>query len=210
MENVEIYCLCDTNNIPFYIGKSKNSKTRILPHKKKFNKKFILEVIDLVPENEWKFWEKWYIQMFKGWGFVLENKNEGGGGNTHLSEKAKESIRTSALNREYLQEWAQKISESNKGKPKNHPPQRGNNISKAKKGIPNPKLKISRTGIPHPKKAWKVKQLDIYFNYIRTFNSAKEAGVFFGRNPQSIRDAASGIQKSAYGFKWEYEREEEN
>lgn len=76
----KIYYLHRGNNIPFYIGKTISEKNRKYSHKNKLGKDIILEIIDEVPTNEWKYWEEFYISLFKIWGFKLENKNNGGGG----------------------------------------------------------------------------------------------------------------------------------
>jgi hypothetical protein len=43
-------------------------------------KNVVLEVIDEVPTEEWRYWEEFYILLFKQWGFKLENKNNSGCG----------------------------------------------------------------------------------------------------------------------------------
>lgn len=104
MKGIKIYCL-EKNNIPFYVGKSSNPLHRIGNHKKKFGIDITLEVIDEVEENEWKFWEKHWIEQFKAWGFKLENKNNGGGGpNKGRILRAKDN------------EWRRKIGLGNKNK----------------------------------------------------------------------------------------------
>lgn len=40
----------------------------------------IIEEIDIVPFDTWKFWESWYIQLFKYYGYKLYNLTEGGEG----------------------------------------------------------------------------------------------------------------------------------
>jgi hypothetical protein len=121
-----------------------------------------------------------------------------------MKEDSKHLISQSLKGRKVTEETKKKISKSNSRKSKNMPPNYAEIISKAKKGKPNPKLSKSRKGKPHPKKSWKVDQFSLNSEYIKTFNSSREAGEFLNKNPQSIRDAASGIQKTAYGFKWEY------
>jgi group I intron endonuclease len=39
---------------------------------------------------------------------------------------------------------------------------------------------------------------------IQSFDCARQAAKSLNKRPGSIRDSASGIQKTAYGFKWEY------
>jgi len=77
----KIYYLHKGDNIPFYVGKTISESARKSHHRNKFGKDVLLEVIDEVPTREWKYWEEFYIWLFKSWGFLLENKNNGGGGN---------------------------------------------------------------------------------------------------------------------------------
>lgn len=86
-----IYLLHNGDNIPFYIGKSINVRLhRSYQHKKTFGKNTVLEIIDEVPTDEWLFWERFWIEQIKQWGFKLKNKNNGGGGSTILSESVKQ------------------------------------------------------------------------------------------------------------------------
>jgi hypothetical protein len=74
-----IYCLYK-NDIPFYIGKSNNPKHRKYDHQRSYGKDIVLEEIDYVLKTEWGKWEKWWISLYKSWGFNLLNRNDGGGG----------------------------------------------------------------------------------------------------------------------------------
>jgi len=68
-----IYVLINEHNYVHYVGKTKDSKSRTLAHKKTFiNSTF--EIIDEVPVEEWKFWERHYISLYRSWGFQLDNK----------------------------------------------------------------------------------------------------------------------------------------
>lgn len=40
----------------------------------------VFEIIDEVPKSSWKFWERWWINQFKVWGFNLCNHTLGGDG----------------------------------------------------------------------------------------------------------------------------------
>lgn len=84
-----IYYLHKGDNIPFYVGKTNNIIKRKLNHKKFFGKDIIIELLDEIPNQEWKFWEKHYISLFRSWGFKLENKNKGGNGPENFPEEAK-------------------------------------------------------------------------------------------------------------------------
>lgn len=99
---IKIYTLKDpiTNEIR-YVGKTSNSLTERLQHhfydlrrsknKHKINwfKKLenlglkpIIELLDEVDDNDWKFWERYWISQIKTWGFNLINYLEGGEGFT--------------------------------------------------------------------------------------------------------------------------------
>jgi len=56
--------------------------------------------LDEVPEDEWKFWEIYWISQVKQWGFDLTNGNNGGGG---LLKRDKE-----------FSEWLSKRNKGNK------------------------------------------------------------------------------------------------
>lgn len=99
MKTKFIYCLiCPETNIVKYIGKSKDpikrfrshlSKNNLLESTKKNNWLVsllrenlipVMEIIDEVPEKEIDYWERFYIQLFRSWGFELLNGTEGGDG----------------------------------------------------------------------------------------------------------------------------------
>src|ERR1035437_1197902 len=91
-----IYELTDPiTNQPRYVGKTNNLSYRLYSHThKKENthkgnwiqslknkgKQPIIQVIDEVDEEEWKFWERRYISLYKSWGFCLTNGTIGGDG----------------------------------------------------------------------------------------------------------------------------------
>lgn len=78
-----------------YVGKSNNIKKRLVQHRFDNHKSYktnwikslkdnnlepILNIIDEVPKEEWSFWEKHYISLYKSWGFKLTNGTDGGDG----------------------------------------------------------------------------------------------------------------------------------
>jgi len=98
MEKIYIYTLSDSLGVR-YVGQTKNLKLRFYRHifdakkngtknkrcswiKSLLNKneKPIIEVIDEVNENNWGFWETYWIAQFKAWGFKLVNDSYGGEG----------------------------------------------------------------------------------------------------------------------------------
>lgn len=100
METTYIYTLSDprTNEIR-YVGKTNNPAQRLKAHMNNCRDKGthkrnwiqslrclglkpILEIIDEVPIESWQFWEQWWYQILKGWGFRLVNSTIGGDGLT--------------------------------------------------------------------------------------------------------------------------------
>lgn len=104
-ETTNIYILIDpVTDCVRYVGKANNVHKRYFAHLKDrrthhrscwikglSNKglKPIVEVVDTVSKNEWQFWEKYYISLFKSWGFDLTNVSEGGEGSEHTEETRK-------------------------------------------------------------------------------------------------------------------------
>lgn len=98
--NIKIYVLVDPRNGQIkYVGKTSGTLEKRLKHhfynlhkgnnqhkRNWFNQltkeglKPIIEIIDEVPNEEWKFWEKYWISQIKTWGFNLVNHSEGGEG----------------------------------------------------------------------------------------------------------------------------------
>jgi predicted GIY-YIG superfamily endonuclease len=101
---IYIYVL-ENKGCPVYIGKTINIEQRFKDHLKikQIDNYFI---VDEVGEEDWIFWEKHYINLFKSWGFILLNENDGGGG-CKIGTKFKK-LRT--------KEHSNKISQSKKGK----------------------------------------------------------------------------------------------
>jgi hypothetical protein len=97
--NIAFIYYLEKNNIPFYIGKTKNSKSREADWKREFGEDIIFNLIDECDNIKeiWKFWENHWIQQFKQWGFQLINQNEGGGGLNKHSDETIEKIRSKKI-----------------------------------------------------------------------------------------------------------------
>jgi hypothetical protein len=109
---VKIYSLNDPiTNEPKYIGKTINELNfRLRKHietslryKKsikdcwivsldKKNSKPIIELIDVIPNDKWEFWEKYYISLYKSWGFILKNGTLGGDGTGKTYKHTQETL----------------------------------------------------------------------------------------------------------------------
>lgn len=106
MNNVIIYTLSDDSGVR-YIGKTNNILIRYKNHLldkakshkvnwirslKKQQKLPIIDILDIVNDNDWIFWEQYWISQFKCWGFNLVNETNGGEnppswkGKTHSDE----------------------------------------------------------------------------------------------------------------------------
>ncbi len=210
---VYIYILIDplTNEVR-YCGKTNDVKVRIAGHlkEKRSNKdkinwvknlklqkvKPLLSIIDEVSEEEWSFWEKYWISQLKCWGFDLLNKTNGGESGVTGFRHTKEARR--------------KISEKQKGRTMS--PEWRKNISLAKKGIKFSKkhklnLSLSHKGI-HTQNNIPVLQIDInngdIINRFERIGDAYRHLKLHPYNSNLISVACKGDIKSAYGYYWCY------
>jgi hypothetical protein len=134
---VLIYTLSDQNGNIRYVGKTnqylkqrlyshiKECKTNRKSHKISWLKSILkkgyrpkIEILDQVDDNDWQFWEQYWISQLKYWGFNLTNLTEGGqGGNGYKhSEESREKMRKSKLGIKLSEEHKLNISEAVKQK----------------------------------------------------------------------------------------------
>jgi len=194
----KIYIL-ERNGVLFYVGKTlQKIKERFYTHKDRKINSEITE-IDCVDDSEWRFWESWYIELFKSWGFELENKNNGGGGRgpgwispLERNIKIKESLKNHS--QYYTDEVRKKISEGNKGIPK-----------------PFTEDHIRNIGLIKRKNAKRVLMYDLEDNLIKEWECKSQAAEWIketkkrqGNLTSQIKDAILGRQKTAFGYKWKY------
>jgi group I intron endonuclease len=135
-----IYTLSDINGDIRYIGKSNTPRKRLYSHVKECktsNKSHkinwiksllskgespIIEVLDEVVEEEWEFWEQYWIAQFRQWGFNLTNISIGGTNNNYKRTiETKQKMRKSKLGTKLPEEQKKKISHSLKIKYKEDP-----------------------------------------------------------------------------------------
>lgn len=132
-----IYILIDpiTDEVR-YVGKTKYDRGRLAHHmydaskckfpvnkwilslKNKGLKPEILLLDEINNDEEWKFWEQWYIQLFKSWGFSLTNISIGGPGSQGVIP-SKELIEQRANKKRGIplsDDHKKKISKANKGR----------------------------------------------------------------------------------------------
>ena len=112
----KIYCLFDENDIPIYIGKTiQKLEVRKTHHQCRLKQKVTIIELDSV-DSDWKFWEKYWINQFKVWGFNLKNRNNGGGGITKHSEQTKQLMSQQRKGKLFSEEYRKKLSEAGKSK----------------------------------------------------------------------------------------------
>jgi len=193
---IKIYYL-HINNIPFYIGETSQSlNNRLSHHRRKLGSNIQIELLDEI--EDWRFWEAYWIEQFRQWGFNLINKNKGGGGcekgiSKHTFE-SRNKIRFSKKGKSLSNETKLKQSISNKGISRN----RGNSYAKGYKHTPE---SIKNIGEKRKKIIY---QLDKNNNIIREWPSIKEASQTLNIQSSDINNCCKGYNKTAGGYKFEY------
>ena len=206
---IKIYLL-EKNGIPFYIGKAKDATRRKHAHKKTYGLDIQSYIIDEV--EDWKFWESFWIEQFKQWGFKLKNKNNGGGGPSSYTEEQKQKMKKPRMegtgekisktlkernhSQYYTEEIRQKMSTTQKGKSKPFTEEHIKNISKAN---------LESKG----------KNIECYTldgNFIKDFSCLRETKTWLLKEKcihspnidKQIKDCCNGRQKTCHGFKFKY------
>jgi len=239
MDITSIYCLILEDGIPFYVGKTHTTlKRRLYTHWRTYNNKNIkICLIDEVSNDEWKFWECYWIEQFKVWGFSLDNKNSGGGGSTKWTEKQKNNpLRKKRLSQSLK---GKLLGVEGYWKYKKHSKKTKQKMSMAHKDIPlskEHKQAISEAMMGHFKtEEWKqnlsqsatksfgrkVLQKDLNDNLIREWDSGKQASQELGLNYTAInnccrfnakdierkRDKGKVGKYTSFSYIWEYKDE---
>lgn len=220
-----------------YIGKTKNPKMRFHNHmNKRHNEKThktnwieslkkqkirpIMIIIDEVSEEDWKFWERFWIQQFKCWGFELVNHTSGGDGLTMGNQTSFKKGYTPWNKYTILERVCPECKNTFKpiynnskqiycckicaGKNKKSDTQFIKNHKPWNKGKSNYKLK-------NKKQSLRVLQIDINTEQIlNEFEGCKEAGIAMCCIPENIRRCCVGLSKTAKGYKWKYNYEQRN
>jgi hypothetical protein len=212
-----------------YIGKTKNLKMRFKNHCNKLhNEKShkrnwinslrkeklrpVMKIVDEVSELDWKYWEKYWIEQFRQWGFNLVNHTSGGEGLTVGNQtsfkkgniswnKGKGNVKKCFICDKEFQssKTAKKISCSKE-------------CASIVRSIATKKTQFTKESV-----AWnkglsiKLKpDKNVYqFNkqktiMIKKWNSAKEAGNTLNINIAGIGQCARGASKSCGGYYWNY------
>ena len=233
---VSIYCIFNKNKIPLYIGKTKNNLlTRESQHRRKFKEEIFIFELDLVDDKEWRFWECYWIEQFKQWGFNLKNQNKGGGGPEFHSKKTREKMNhTPHPGTSQKLKGKKRPDVSKRMKDSTFTPETCNKISEAKKGHEcyneDRTEKIKQSNKKHYKQnsnrnqkissklkgrkcPWvsgrgkEIVQLDKEYNFINEYSSIKEASTHLGKPTSSISECCNKKRKSSYGYIWMFKEE---
>ena len=199
----KIYII-EKNNVPIYVGKTKdNFNVRLFHHRKKYGADVTWFFIDEV--EDWKFWEKFYIELFKNWGFILQNKNKGGGGPSYHTDDIKNIIKQKKTGTKYdmTEDGKNNKSEKLSGLKRSNETKQKIKESKTNHSCYLDKSRNEKISKNTPLSKVII-QYDLMGNFIKEFYSANEAGRQIGKNGASIADCAAGRQKSAYGYIWKY------
>ena len=170
-----IYYLHKGNNIPFYVGKTiRKDNSRLNAHKNSLKENIYLEIIDEIPTKEWEFWERYYISLFRSWGFGLINKNNGGGGCiTHnVSKEARDKI--SKYHKGKSKPFSKEHKINHKKSYNNRKVTWGDNISRGLKGR---KITWEQGNVGKP--STNILQYDLEGNFIKEWSSIKEAELHY-------------------------------
>lgn len=216
-----IYCLNDPiTDTPKYIGCTlKTIKQRYRQHlyekaadnnkkcnwilslRKKGLRPTVVEV-DCVPDKDVEFWEKYYISLYKSWGFDLKNTTMGG--DITIAENrdfSKVPILQYSINGEFIREWKGTIDASNfYGKSPHYIKAvlRGKRNSTLgfiwRRKTPNYRLKIKPVNLFPNKK--EVIQYDLDGNFIKVWDCARVAARALNLSEHTVSFAANG--KCAY------------
>lgn len=240
MEKTYIYALSDINGNIRYIGKTSYLKQRLYSHIKecrtkrinhkinwiksllKKGEKPLISILDEVDSNHWQFWECFWIEQFKQWGFNLTNQTKGGDGlhgykhsNVSIDKMKQKFIDNPNYNKssdkKYIiskEELYQKYIIDNLSIPKLSKlfscgestifrNLKDNNISKD--------IDVWRDQLATNQKV--VLQYDLSGNFIREFDSVISISDEYGYNSGNISSCCRGVAVSANGYIWRYKDE---
>jgi hypothetical protein len=156
-------------------------------------------IINITPVNDWGFWEQYWIDVIKMWGFELTNIANGGrGGNQGIIVNKKISL--ALLNRKFSDETIEKM--------------RLSAINRKISDGGRKSLSIHRTGSGNPmygkirpessKKYRSVVQSDLNYTHIKTWQGLIIASKELKINRCTISDVCNGRKKTAGGYTWRY------
>jgi hypothetical protein len=218
--HIKIYYLHKGDDIPVYIGITKNELyQRLSNHRTKKNTpEYSIELIDEVPEHEWRFWEEFYILLFKSWGFVLENKNNGGCGPRYVNKNTKTKISKALKNKPKPEGFGEMLSSKTKNQ------KRSKEFSQLQRDIHlglkrtdkfkqhMSKVMIEKEWKPSPHQIKQIKKHNsipvLLFNidgtFIKEYSSQTECAKDIGVSKNQVNNVLKGWGKTCGGYKVKY------
>jgi group I intron endonuclease len=172
----------------------------------------LIEEIDTCSEECSSEMERFYIQMFKSWNFMLKNHTEGGEGLSGFSHSQEtrdlKSQQVKGENnpfygKKHTNETKMRISNANKNR------RMSNEFSEKRREYMknNPLSRETRSKIAEANKI-PIVQLDMDLNYITTYKSTADACISVsGASDSHICSCCKSKRKSHKGFKWMYEND---
>lgn len=133
--NTCIYILIDPrNNQVRYVGKSNNPKKRLQSHYyaykptpklnwllklRKLGISPELLIVDEVPTDEWQFWETYWYDQIKSWGFTLYNSDLPGKGGTYLTMEQRKDRSNKRKGKDFIELYGEDKAKEIKQKIRN-------------------------------------------------------------------------------------------
>lgn len=193
-----IYGLHKENDFEIrYIGQTSNLKSRLSQHRclssregkikkqwiknlKENNLKVECIVLEEVKDSEADFWERYYISLFKSWGYNILNNQDGGRKGFHLSENQKKDIT------EHFKQWSNE----------NGPSFKGNHSEKSKEKMSLSKIKCS------------ILQYDLRGQFVREWNCGyKTIAEKLNIDGSGILDVLNKRARKCFDSLWFYKDE---
>ena len=195
----------DTSSNPNYFGSGKLLK-EIIKSEGKSN--LIKETLEICNDKEHlaereRFWLEYYDAENNPEFLNLTNKPFG---NSGLSQTTRNKISQSHQGKVIPDDVRKKMSENRKGHPM-YTEEWKQKISKATKGKPKPKgfsEKVSKIHKGNTNRRLEVFQYDLNDNFIRKWDSIKQAADSLGKQGAAIVETCKGKRNQAYNYIWKY------
>lgn len=228
---VVIYGLVSTRNLKEirYIGKTvSKGNARLYEHRrtcfhqdtykdrwlrKEINAGYSIEmiVLDIVPEKDWEYWEKYYIALYRDEGYKLTNTDPGG---KKTKSNSPNQIKTVVLSLtgKYLGIY-NTIADA--AREYNIPENRAAMVVSGKYKSSKGKVFIKASEYDSTKnysidankrKGKAVYQYDLEGNFIKEWVKIKDASDYYKVSKSVISNVIAGVQKSSAGFQWSFNK----
>lgn len=187
-----------------------------------------IEIIDIVSENDWSFWESYWIFQLRSWGFNLKNSTYGGdgfyltsqdvinrrnitnrrNGKKTLTEEHKEKLLLSRLGTKHTAETKQKISKKLKGcKASDSTKKKLSIINKGENnnffGKTHTHESLLKMCLNHPLRK-EINQYTLDDILITTHISSHQIEKELGFSRKHVINCCKNKAKTAYGYKWKF------